>query len=149
MWKWISRLLSPKNPSAAHPLPPVELAALVDLNMLDLNLAEARALLQQDGPLPAAIRQRLETFSLAANALASQVPSPGRRSTHWGTLRRSARHHITTPVNASRQRVMPSISIHSHSPSLPKNASQSISPGLSWEMAVRPRSAQERAPRQP
>ncbi len=91
MWKWISRLLSPKNPSAAHPLPPVELAALVDLNMLDLNLAEARALLQQDGPLPAAIRQRLETFSLAANALASQVPSPGRRSTHWGTLRRSAR----------------------------------------------------------
>ena len=91
MWKWISRLLSPKNPSAAHPLPPVELAALVDLNMLDLNLAEARALLQQDDPLPAAIRQRLETFSLAANALASQVPSPGRRSTHWGTLRRSAR----------------------------------------------------------
>ena len=91
MWKWISRLLSPKNPSAAHPLPPVELAALVDLNMLDLNLADARAVLQQDDPLPAAIRQRLETFSLAANALASQVPSPGRRSTHWGTLRRSAR----------------------------------------------------------
>ena len=91
MWKWISRLLSPKNPSAAHPLPPVELAALVDLNMLDLNLAEARALLQQDGPLPAAIRQRLETFSLAANALASQVPSLGRGSSLWGTLRRSAR----------------------------------------------------------
>lgn len=91
MWKWISRLLSPKNPSAAHPLPPVELAALVDLNMLDLNLAAARALLQQDDPLPAATRQRLETFSLAANALASQVPSPGRRSSHWCTLRRSAR----------------------------------------------------------
>jgi hypothetical protein len=91
MWKWISRLLSPKNPPAAHPLTPAELAALVDLNLLDLNLAEARALLQQDRPLPAAIRQRFETFALAANALASQVPSPGRRSSHWCTLRRSAR----------------------------------------------------------
>jgi hypothetical protein len=91
MWKWISRLLSPKNPPTARPLPAAELAALVDLNMLDLNLAEAQALLQQDGPLPVAIRQRLETFSLAANTLASQVPSPGGRSSHWGTLRRSAR----------------------------------------------------------
>lgn len=91
MWKWIFRLLSPKNTPAARPLPPAELAALVDLNMLDLNLAEARALLQQDDPLPAATRQRLETFSLDADALASQVPSPGRRSSHWCTLRRSAR----------------------------------------------------------
>lgn len=91
MWKWIFRLLSPKNTPAARTLPPAELAALVDLNMLDLNLAEARALLQQDDPLPAATKQRLETFSLAANALASQVPSPGRRSSHWCTLRRSAR----------------------------------------------------------
>lgn len=91
MWKWISRLLSPKNPPTARPLPAAELAALVDLNMLDLNLAEAQALLQQDGPLPVAIRQRLETFFLAANTLASQVPSPGGRSSHWGPLRRSAR----------------------------------------------------------
>ena len=34
-------------------------------------------------------------------------------------------------------------------PSLPKSCSQSIMPGLSWETAVRPRSAHERAPRQP
>ncbi len=91
MWKWISHLLLSKNRPAGHPLPPAELAALVDLNMLDLNLAEARALLLQDVPLPPPVRQRLETFSHAANALASEVPSPGRRSSHWCTLRRSAR----------------------------------------------------------
>ena len=66
MWKWISCLLSPTPTDQTPPSPRVELAALVDLNMVELNAAGARALLAQDLALPDQLRQRLIVFSSTA-----------------------------------------------------------------------------------
>ncbi len=91
MWKWISRLLSPTPTDQAQPSPRVELAALVDLNMTELNAAEARALLAQDLALPDGLRQRLVEFSSAADALLDRARTIPAQSPDWEAMRRSAR----------------------------------------------------------
>ena len=91
MWKWISRLLSPTPTDQAQPSPRVDLAALVDLNMVELNAAEARALLAQDLAFPHQLHQRLVGFSSAADALLDNARSIPAQSPDWEALRRSAR----------------------------------------------------------
>lgn len=91
MWKWISRLLSPTLNDQAQLSPRVELAALVDLNMAELNAAEARALLAQDLALPHQLHQRLVGFSSAADALLDNARTIPAQSPDWEALRRSAR----------------------------------------------------------
>ncbi|MCA0324378.1 MAG: hypothetical protein LCH89_02055 [Proteobacteria bacterium] len=91
MWKWISRLLSPTPTDQAQPSPRVELAALVDLNMTELNAAEARALLAQDLALPNQLHQRLVGFSSAADALLDNARTIPAQSPDWETMRRTAR----------------------------------------------------------
>lgn len=91
MWKWISRLLSPTPANQAQPTSRVELAALVDLNMAELNAAEARALLAQDLALPDGLRQRLVGFSSAADALLDRARTIPAQSPDWEAMRRSAR----------------------------------------------------------
>lgn len=91
MRKWISRLLSPTSASAAKPVPPTELAALVDLNMVELNATEALALLAQNLSFPSRIRHRLEAFSSAAQSLMDDARLPGEHKVDWNTIRRSAR----------------------------------------------------------
>lgn len=91
MWKWISRLLSPTPTEQTQPSPRVALAALVDLNMAELNAAEARALLAQDLALPDRLRQRLVGFSSAADALLDKARTIPGQSPDWETMRRTAR----------------------------------------------------------
>lgn len=91
MWKWISRLLSPTLTDQAQPTSRVELAALVDLNMTELNAGEARALLAQDLALPNQLHQRLVGFSSAADALLDNARTIPAQSPDWEALRRSAR----------------------------------------------------------
>lgn len=91
MWKWISRLLSPTLSDQAQHSRRVELAALVDLNMAELNAAEARALLAQDLALPDRLRQRLVGFSSAADALLDNARTIPAQSPDWEAMRRTAR----------------------------------------------------------
>ena len=91
MWKWISRLLSPTPTDQAQPSPRVELAALVDLNMVELNAAEARALLAQDLALPDRLRQRLVVFSSTADALLDKARTIPAQAPDWEAIRRTAR----------------------------------------------------------
>lgn len=91
MWKWISRLLSPTPTDQAQPSPRVELAALVDLNMAELNAAEARALLAQDLALPHQLHQRLVGFSSAADALVDKARTIPAHAPDWEAMRRTAR----------------------------------------------------------
>ena len=91
MWKWISRLLSPTLTDQAQPTSRVELAALVDLNMTELNAGEARALLAQDLALPNQLHQRLVGFSSAADALLDNARTIPAQAPDWEAIRRTAR----------------------------------------------------------
>lgn len=91
MWKWISRLLSPTPTDQAQPSPWVELTALVDLNMTELNAAEARALLARDIALPDRLRQRLVEFSCTADTLLDNARTIPAQSAEWEAMRRKAR----------------------------------------------------------
>lgn len=91
MWKWISRLLRPTPTDQTPPSPRVDLAALVDLNMVELNAAEARALLAQDLALPDRLRQRLVVFSSTADALLDQAQTIPPQAPDSEALRRTAR----------------------------------------------------------
>ena len=90
-WVDAGRLTSITDSSGRHAVDGVELAALVDLNMVELNAAEARALLAQDLALPDRLRQRLVVFSSTADALLDKARTTPAQAPDWEAIRRTAR----------------------------------------------------------
>ena len=86
MWRRIFKLQA-----APRPVPSPIVAALVDVNLLSLHLAEARALLANHSDSVPALRSIMEEFTASAASLLAELPGAGAEVDEWRAVQRRSR----------------------------------------------------------
>lgn len=86
MWRRIFKLQA-----APRTVPGPIVAALVDVNLLSLHLAEARALLTDRSDSVPSLRLVMEEFSASAAKLLADLPETGAEVDDWRAIQRRSR----------------------------------------------------------